>query len=96
MDQIDRAAIFENLCQRQKVRRDAGLPLLDIKQEYEHEVKVAYWKAIYERHGAQVRAELIAGQREKFGPDWGYSAGGWWWLNAMAQKVLAERYGPRT
>jgi hypothetical protein len=69
--------------------------LLSIREEINRASKVAYWKEVYQRHAARVRAELLAEQRRKYGPDWGDSVGGKWWLNAMTHKVLMERYGRR-
>ncbi len=96
MDQIDRAAIFLNLCLRQKIRREARLPLLDLKAEYRHAVIVAEAKrlqAIREPYVSQVRAEILDQMRAKYGPYWPSDSGGRWMLMGLVRKALAERYG---
>ncbi len=74
MDQIDRAAIFEELCRRNQIRREASLPLLDLKAEYSLAVAVAeatQQRAIRKQYEFQVRAEILAIMRERHGPTWG-------------------------
>ncbi len=96
MEQIDCAAIFQNLCVRQKIRREASLPLLDLKAEYRHAIAVAeaaQQRAIREPYRSQVRAEILAEMRERYGPDWGNCWSGRLALGALVDKVLAERHG---
>ena len=38
---MDRAAIFTEITRRNALRREAGLPLLDVRQEFAHGVAVA-------------------------------------------------------
>jgi hypothetical protein len=41
MEKIDRAAIFLNLCHRNRIRREASLPLLDLQTEYSLAIAIA-------------------------------------------------------
>jgi hypothetical protein len=96
MEPIDRAAIFLNLCARNQIRREARLPLLDIKAEYDHAVAVAEaarLRAIREPYESQVRAEILNHYRAIYGSHWPSDSGGRWMLMGLARKALAERYG---
>jgi hypothetical protein len=96
MEQIDRAAIFLNLCFRRKIRREARLPLLDLKAEYRHAVTVAEaarLRAIRAQYEPEVRNEIITEMREKHGPYWGKDLGGRYWLGELVRRTIAERYG---
>ncbi|MBL0406837.1 hypothetical protein JKG68_23105 [Microvirga aerilata] len=96
MEQIDRAAIFLNLCLRNQVRREASLPLLDLKTEYSLAIAVAeaaQRRAIRQQYEPQVRAEILAEMRERYGPDWGNCWSGRLALGALMDKVFRERYG---
>jgi hypothetical protein len=96
MEQIDRSAIFLNLCLRQKIRREASLPLLDLKAEYRHAITVAESarvRAIRAQYEPEVRNEIITLMREKHGPHWGKDLGGRYWLGELVRRTIAERYG---
>ncbi len=96
MDPIDKAAIFESLCRRNQLRREASLPLLDLKQEYRFAVAKAEAKrlrAVREPYQSQVRAEILDQMRAKYGPHWPSDSGGRWMLMGLVRKALAERYG---
>ena len=96
MEQIDRSAIFLNLCLRQKIRREARLPLLDLKAEYRHAVIIAEAKrlrAIRKPYEAQVRAEILNQYRAIYGPHWPSDSGGRWMLMGLMRKALSEQYG---
>ena len=96
MEKIDRSAIFLNLCFRQKIRREASLPLLDLKAEYDHSViiaEAARQRAMRKQYVPQVRAEVLAEMRERYGPDWGNCWSGRLALGALVDKRLFERYG---
>jgi hypothetical protein len=41
---MDKAAIFTELTRRNALRREAGLPLLDVRQEFDHGVAKARWE----------------------------------------------------
>lgn len=56
----DRAQIFTELTKRNALRREAGLPLLNLRQELEYQIALDRWKAweaICEAH-ADLRAEI--------------------------------------
>jgi hypothetical protein len=56
----DRAQIFTELTKRNALRREAGLPLLKLRAEVEHEVALERWReweAVCEAH-ADLRAEI--------------------------------------
>ncbi len=96
MEQIDRAAIFLNLCFRQKIRREASLPLLDLKAEYDHAViiaEAARLRAIRQQYVPDIKAEVLAEMRGRFGPQWGDCWSGRLALGALVDKRLYERYG---
>ena len=96
MEQIDRSAIFLNLCLRQKIRREARLPLLDLKAEYRYAViiaEAARLRAIRAQYEPEVRNEIITEMREKHGPHWGKDLGGRYWLGELVRRTIAERYG---
>ena len=96
MEPIDRAAIFLNLCLRQRIRREARLPLLDLKGEYLAAIamaEAAQRRAIREPYESQVRAEILDQMRAKYGPHWPSDSGGRWMLMGLVRKALAERYG---
>jgi hypothetical protein len=60
---IDRAAIFAELTQRNALRREARLPLLDLRYEFEDAVNRALWREAWERHAdelARIRAHVTA------------------------------------
>jgi hypothetical protein len=95
MEQIDRSAIFLNLCLRSQIRREAKLPF-DMKAEYKHAIAVAEaarLRAIREPYQSQVRAEILNEMRAKYGPHWPSDSGGRWMLMGLVRKALADRYG---
>lgn len=89
---IDRAAIFSTILRRQALRREAQLPLLDIRAEYERAVEQALWQAHVEEHGETVRAEVLAELRAKHGPQFGQSVGGLWAIRILTGRRLAEMF----
>jgi hypothetical protein len=96
MEYIDRAAIFEELCCRNMVRREAGLPLLHVKAEYDLKIKLAeaqQLRALRQQYEPQVRAEVLSEMQKRYGPHWGKDLGGRYWLGALVTKVIKERYG---
>lgn len=88
---MDKAAIFEEVTERDALRRGCGLPPLDVLVEYDHLVALAPWKeyaAVCDAH-AQRRREIAeavpAEYRAGRPPVWGASAGGRWRVEAVAQ-----------
>jgi DNA-binding IclR family transcriptional regulator len=60
---VDKAAIFAELTERNALRREAKLPLLDLRDEYEHAVSLALWDEAWEQHADEldrIRAEVTA------------------------------------
>ena len=47
---VDKAAIFAELTERNALRREAKLPLLDLRDEFEHAVSLALWDEAWEKH----------------------------------------------
>ena len=96
MDPIDKAAIFESLCRRNQLRREARLPLLDLKAEYDHSViiaEAARRRAMRQQYEPEVRNEIITRMREQHGPHWGKDLGGRYWLGELVRRTIAARYG---
>jgi hypothetical protein len=60
---VDRTAIFSELTERNAVRREARLPLLNLHDEFEHAVNLAVWDEAWEQHTEElgrIRAEVTA------------------------------------
>ncbi|OHV17801.1 hypothetical protein BK022_03310 [Methylorubrum extorquens] len=88
----DRGAIFSNILQRQALRREAQLPLLDVRAEYERAIEQARWKAHVETYGETIHAQVLAELRTKNGPQFGGSVGGMWAVRILASKRLREMF----
>lgn len=84
----DRGAIFSDLLRRQALRREARLPLLNVRAEYELAVGKARWRAHVEKYGEAVRAEVLAELRAKNGPQFGASMGGLWAVRLLTEARL--------
>ena len=96
MEQIDRAAIFLNLCLRQKLRREARLPLLDLKGEYLAGIAIAeaaQRRAIRQQYVPEIKAEILSRMRAIHGATWPRDLGGRYKLGALVDKLLRERHG---
>lgn len=89
---VDRAAILTSILNRQAVRREARLPLLNIRAEYERAVEQARWRAHVEEHGETVRAEALAELRFRHGPQFGNSVGGLWAVRLRTEKRLRDMF----
>lgn len=86
---VDRAAIFAELTKRNAVRREAKLPLLDIRSEFIHAVGVATWREACEKHAvdmARIEQEVLAEFRDRRGADFPQSLGGRWMVNFEVSK----------
>lgn len=88
----DRGAIFSNILRRQALRREAQLPLLNVRAEYERAVDQARWRAHVETYGETIRAQVLAELRAKNGPQFGGSVGGMWAVRILASKRLREMF----
>lgn len=88
----DRGAIFSDLLRRQALRREAQLPLLNVRAEYERAVEQARWRAHVATYGDAIRAQVLAELRAKNGPQFGGSVGGMWAVRILASKRLREMF----
>ena len=91
----DRGAIFSDILRRQALRREAQLPLLNIRAEYERAVEQARWRAHIEKYGEAIRAQVLAELRAKNGPQFGGSVGGMWAVRLLTEKRLRETFNGR-
>jgi hypothetical protein len=90
---ISEAAIFTELTRRNALRREAKLPLLDLRTEFEHAVSLALWKEGHERFDGEIpriKQEVLAELQQTRGPEFDEyrSAGARWLIGHM----VAERY----
>jgi hypothetical protein len=86
-DMIDKAAIFAELTRRNVVRRQAKLPLLDMRDEFDRAVEFTRWKAACDEHAHRVRSEVTAELSKKLGGEL-QSAGGRWAVSILMLKRL--------
>lgn len=93
---IDRAAIFATILHRQALRREALLPLLNVRAEYERAVGQALWSAHVDRYYTAVRAGVLEELRARHGPQFGGSVGGLWVVRLLVSKRLQEMIRQRT
>ena len=93
---IDRATIFSTILSRQALRREAHLPLLDVRAMYQRAVEQALWQRHVELHLDQVCQHVLARQRVKHGAAWPTSRSGWMVLSALAQQELEEKFRNRS
>jgi hypothetical protein len=92
---MDRAAIFLDLCHRNKLRREARLPSLDLKSEYASEVAKAEGakrRALFDQHRAAVRAEILESMRKEWGPHWPADLGSRYHFGALVERTLRQRF----
>jgi hypothetical protein len=93
---MDKAAIFTEITRRNALRREAGLPLLDVHQEFAHGVAVARWReyqAACDAHAdlrAAIEAEVVEELRRKTGRDHRLSVGGRWLIAARTRERFEE------
>lgn len=90
----DRAAIFSSILDRIALRREARLPLLDVRRTFEREVGQALWREHVEQHHAEVRAHVVDDLRQRLGRE-PLSTGGRWAVNALTNKALVESFRAR-
>jgi hypothetical protein len=95
---VDKAEIFTELTLRNAVRREAKLPLLDMRVEFDHTVAVTSWREACVKHAddiARIKKAVIAECRARHGADFPQSVGGNWIVRFEATKrilaMLAER-----
>lgn len=95
--------IFTTLTQRNALRRQAKLPLLDIRAEYDHQVGLAAeraYAAVCERFAderAHMREQVLGDLRVVHGPGFGLSIGGRWAVghetNRRFRRYMNETHG---
>jgi hypothetical protein len=90
---MDRAAILHDILQRNALRREAHLPPLDVRVEYQRAVEQAHWRAVCDEHYATVRDEIVRRLRNERGFGWGHSVGARWMIEAVTAKELDKRFG---
>ncbi len=89
---VDRAAIFSSILERNALRREAQLPLLDTRATYEREVTQALWRTHRTANYEAVRAEVVGRLRARFGPKWGFSAGARWHVEIETDRELRRSF----
>lgn len=88
----DRGAILSTILRRQTLRREAQLPLLDVRAEYDRAVEWARWKAHVVKHGEIIRDQVLAELRAKHGSQFGSSIGGLWAVRLLTTKRLRDLF----
>ena len=93
---MSKASIFEELCSRNALRRESGLPLLDMRAEYERGLRREAF-AEYQRqrveHQAEfkrIQAEVLAELQAEHGPRFGGSPSGHYAVNMRSEKRFVE------
>lgn len=103
---MDKAAIFAEVTRRNALRREYGLPLLDIPAEYLHSVALAQqrdFQAIYQQHAkhhagdrAAIGEQVTAEHSARHGVDHAQSMAGRWAIGKLTRQrfvaYLAHRY----
>jgi hypothetical protein len=88
----DRAEIFTLVTKRNALRTANGLPPLDIRAEYAHQVAIAKQRAYQsfcDRHADEreaIRQEVLAELRLEHGPDFGTGMGGRWMVGRLTNQ----------
>lgn len=92
---MDQAAVFNEITQRNALRRATGLPILDVRAEYARQVSLARereFRTFLEEHAEEreaIRGQVLSEYRERFGPGFGSSMGGRWAVGEMTRKRFA-------
>ena len=77
---IEKAAVLSEIYRRNAVRNEAGLPLLDVRQDFKKACDVARlheWNAfVASKHDdvERIKAEVLAEYRARFGPQFPVSS----------------------
>ena len=100
---IDKAAIFTDLTRRNALRKANGLPLLDLRTEYAHQMWLAkrreYWAACDEHADEReaIRRQVLVEFQAKYGADFPGTTGGHWMVGLKANRrfsaYMEQRYG---
>lgn len=94
-DKSGRAAIFTDILARNALRREARLPLLDVRTTFDREVKYAEWVAHVVEHEEAARAEVLRDQRRRHGADYPQSTGGRWAVSILTTQALRRSFVAR-
>lgn len=91
---MDRGRIFTELTERNALRREAGLPLLDMREEFDRAVAVERWRewqAVVEAHADMREAirQRIQSERQAQGRTM-ESVGGRWAVRVLADREFEE------
>jgi hypothetical protein len=92
---MDKAAIFTDLTRRNALRKANGLPLLDLRTEYAHQMWLArrqeYCTACEEHADEReaIRCQVLAEFRAKYGADFPGTSGGHWAVGLRTSKRFA-------
>ena len=99
---MDKAAIFHAVTRRNALRRENGLPLLNVQHEYAHEDSVAShheYQAECQEHAGEreiIRQQVMAEYQARFGPDFGGTMGGRWAVGHLTHQrftaYMADKY----
>src|SRR6476619_4614 len=100
---MDKAAIFTDLTRRNALRKAHGLPLLDLRAEYAHQLWIAkrreYWAACDEHADEReaIRREVLVEYQVKYGPNFPCTTFGHWAVglrtNERFAALMALTYG---
>lgn len=91
-----KSELFLEATQKNALRKEAGLPLLDIRQEIEKLKGEDYFKLyadLSQTHAAtyaRIRADVLAAMRAEKGPTFGLSTGGRWAVDAVAARQFRD------
>ncbi len=90
-EKVDRAAIFSNILQRNALRREAKLPLLNVRAVCDREVEHARWRAYVEQHLDQTRSRIAAEFEQRVGRE-PLSGGALMAIAALTLKSLRQGF----
>ena len=95
---MDKAALFTDLTRRNALRKANGLPLLDLRTEYAHQVWIGrrdeYWTACDDH--ADDREDIHRGSRGvsgEYGPNFPSTSGGHWAVGLRTKQTLRRIHG---
>jgi hypothetical protein len=99
---VDKAALFTEITERNRLRREAQLPLLDVRAELEHAMAVAAldeYNAFCDQHQDKLQAfrdEVLSEHRAK-NPEFGATRMGMWMVGTVAlrrfEAWIKQTYG---
>lgn len=99
---MDRAAIFADVTRRSALRKANGLPLLDVRAEYAHQVAIAgqrEYHAACDDHADEreaIRQQVLVEFQDKYGPQFGQTMGGRWAVGQIAHRrftaLMADKH----